>query len=105
MLSAPRADARPHTHRSYRVNPFEMVAMLGTLGILSATVIRLVSIWTGRKKDALPPAALDRLEERLGRIEQAIDAVSIEVERISEGQRFTTKLLAERQGERVIPSR
>ena len=27
-----------------------------------------------------------------------IDAIAFEVERISEGQRFTTKLLAERQG-------
>lgn len=32
---------------------------------------------------------------RLERIEQAVEAVAIEVERISEGQRFTTKLLSE----------
>jgi hypothetical protein len=29
-------------------------------------------------------------------MQQSLDAVAIEVERISEGQRFTTKLLAER---------
>ena len=33
---------------------------------------------------------------RLERIEQAIEAMAVEVERISEGQRFVTKLLAER---------
>ena len=33
---------------------------------------------------------------RLERMEQAIDSIAIEVERISEGQRFTTKLLADR---------
>ena len=33
---------------------------------------------------------------RLERMEQSIDAIAIEVERISEGQRFTTKLLADR---------
>jgi hypothetical protein len=33
---------------------------------------------------------------RLERIEQAVDAIAVEVERISEGQRFTTKLLTER---------
>ena len=33
---------------------------------------------------------------RLERMEQAIDSIAVEVERISEGQRFTTKLLAER---------
>jgi hypothetical protein len=32
---------------------------------------------------------------RLERIEQAVDAIAVEVERISEGQRFTTKVLAD----------
>ena len=35
---------------------------------------------------------------RLERMEQAIEAVAIEIERISEGQRFTTKLLSEGRG-------
>ena len=34
--------------------------------------------------------------ERLERIEQAMDAIAIEVERVSEGQRFVTRLLSER---------
>ena len=42
------------------------------------------------------PKELSGIEDRLQRIEQAVDAMSIEVERISEGQRFTTKLLADR---------
>jgi len=42
------------------------------------------------------PKALSGIDERLQRIEQAVDAMAIEVERISEGQRFTTKLLADR---------
>ena len=33
---------------------------------------------------------------RLERMENAIDAIAVEIERISEGQRFTTKLLSER---------
>ena len=36
--------------------------------------------------------------ERLVRLEQAVDSIAIETERISEGQRFVTKLLAETQG-------
>jgi multidrug efflux pump subunit AcrA (membrane-fusion protein) len=32
---------------------------------------------------------------RLERIEQAVDAIAVEVERISEGQRFTTKVIAD----------
>lgn len=35
-------------------------------------------------------------EKRMQHLEQAIDAIAIEVERISEGQRYTTKLLADR---------
>lgn len=42
----------------------------------------------------IPPDVSARLE----RIEQAVDAIAIEMERVSEGQRFTTKLLAERTG-------
>ena len=33
---------------------------------------------------------------RLERMEQSIEAIALEIERISEGQRFTTKLLADR---------
>lgn len=41
---------------------------------------------------------------RLERMEQAIDSIAIEVERISEGQRFTTKLLTERTpGRPAVP--
>ncbi len=34
--------------------------------------------------------------ERLERIEQAVEAMAVEIERISEGQRFTTRLLSNR---------
>jgi len=39
----------------------------------------------------LPSDVLMRLE----RIEQAVDSIAIEVERVSEGQRYTTRLLSE----------
>lgn len=38
------------------------------------------------------------VSNRLERMEQALDSVALEVERISEGQRFTTKLLSEGKG-------
>ena len=43
---------------------------------------------------------------RLQRIEQAVESIALEVERIGEGQRFTTKLLAERESvaSRIPPS-
>jgi hypothetical protein len=43
-----------------------------------------------------PPDVTARLE----RMEQAIDSIALEIERISEGQRLTTKLLAERNDKR-----
>ena len=43
------------------------------------------------KRPQIPAEVVNRLE----RIEQAVDAIAVEIERISEGQRFTTKLLSE----------
>jgi hypothetical protein len=39
------------------------------------------------------------VEDRLVRIEQAVDAIAVEVERVAEGQRFATKLFADSLGE------
>jgi hypothetical protein len=41
---------------------------------------------------------------RLERMEQALDSIAVEVERISEGQRFTTRLLAERSDAPDVPT-
>ena len=41
--------------------------------------------------------------ERLQRLEQGMDAVAIEIERISEGQRFVTKLLSEQRNAEPTP--
>jgi hypothetical protein len=48
-------------------------------------------------RDAVQPKIPLELQGRLERMEQAIDSIAVEVERISEGQRFTTKLLSDRQ--------
>ena len=49
----------------------------------------------GRYHAAGDPAVSAAADARLSRLEQAVDAIAFEVERISEGQRFTTKLLSE----------
>lgn len=43
-------------------------------------------------------------DERMQRLETAIDAIAVEMERIGEGQRFVTKLLAEPAREVERPS-
>ena len=42
--------------------------------------------------------------ERLARLEQAVDAIAVEIERISEGQRFTTRLLSEQSRRLAEPA-
>jgi hypothetical protein len=39
---------------------------------------------------------LDQIAQQLALLQQSVDATSIEVERLGEGLRFTTKVLAER---------
>ena len=51
---------------------------------------------TRRRGGSRPSARVDALEQRLERMEQAIDAVALEMERLGEAHRFTAKLLAER---------
>jgi len=48
-------------------------------------------IWKRTPAPRVNPAEAGRLE----RIEQAVEAIAIEVERVSEGQRFVTKLLGD----------
>lgn len=51
-----------------------------------------------READQSVPA---NVQARLERMEQSIDAIAEQVERVAEGQRFTTKLLAERAPQRT----
>ncbi|MGI8618092.1 MAG: hypothetical protein ACR2L6_03270 [Gemmatimonadaceae bacterium] len=48
-------------------------------------------IWNRAPAPRVNPAEAGRLE----RIEQAVEAIAVEVERVSEGQRFVTKLLSD----------
>ena len=38
-----------------------------------------------------------RLDERIARLERAVDVIAVEMERVGESQRFLTRVLAERQ--------
>lgn len=68
--------------------------LMATLGAVTAVVLAFV-----RRRGATPIASqqtLDEIAARVTRIEQLAESTAIEVERIGEGQRFTTKLLSER---------
>jgi len=47
---------------------------------------------------------LGDVTDRLDRIERAVESIALEVERVSEGQRFVTKLLAEKTPSPLPPS-
>jgi hypothetical protein len=83
----------------------EFIAILGTFLVGGIVVIRL-TFAMARRLEGKPAAATipPDLALRLQRIEQAVDSVAIEVERISEGQRFTTKLLSDRSQARAPES-
>jgi hypothetical protein len=69
-----------------------------TLGI--PLVIMLGKKWN--RESAAPRAqASPDIARQLDHMTQALDAMAVEIERISEGQRFVTKLLAERPREPV----
>jgi hypothetical protein len=70
------------------------IGLMATLGALTKIVLTLIN--RRREPIGLVGSRLDEIATRLARLEQAVDATAVEVERISEGQRFTTKLLAER---------
>lgn len=72
------------------IGGFFFTVIVLTLGI------PLVRSWTKRREQE-PPRSVLAMEQRLARIETAIDAMALEVERISEGQRFVTRLMAERE--------
>ena len=55
------------------------------------------TLWKRSNRPAPPPAVFTDAAQRLERLEAAVDTIAIEIERISEGQRFVTKLLSEGQ--------
>jgi phage gp37-like protein len=85
----------------------ENIARLGIAAIIGGTIaISMVSMAiarmvSGRRRNRdLPDSSVARLEARLERMEQAIDAMATEVERVSDSQRFTSRMLADKQVER-----
>jgi hypothetical protein len=74
--------------------------LMATLGSITKIVLSMVN----RRRPALQEGTLDEIAGRLSRIEQAVDATAVEVERISEAQRFTTKLLVEKGHQAPVES-
>ena len=71
------------------------------LGFFATAIILAIGVPLARSfsrrmdSESKNPRIPSEITDRLERMEQAIDSVALEIERISEGQRFTTKLLSE----------
>ena len=79
----------------------DIIAIIGfftTAIVIGVPLVRgLVRRWD---RKSVEPSSADTAA-RLERIEHAIDAMAVEVERISEGQRFVTRLMSEQAQERM----
>jgi hypothetical protein len=67
--------------------------------VLGFPVVRLITRWLEPKP--VPPRELSAINGRLERIETAVDSIALEVERISEAQRFSARLHSEQQSPRL----
>ena len=77
---------------SGQITGISIVFILFVLGPLAASLGRLM--WRRSAKPAMPPGWYDAAQ-RLERLEQAVDTIAVEVERVSEGQRFMTKIMTQ----------
>ncbi len=81
-------------------NPGEQDAEMFAMGLVftGLMLFPLMIAWARRlwKKAAVLPVVSQELSDRVGAIERNLDSVALEIERIGEGQRFVTQLMAER---------
>ena len=77
------------------VNPGEVAVVAIVFGTTAATVLSLAKMRM-RASEQRSQLADPQVDERLYRIEQAVDAMALEIERMAESQRFTARLLTER---------
>ena len=68
----------------------------GLIVVGGGTVRWMLNTTRRKTADELPPVS----DDRFSRLEDAVESIALEVERISEAQRFTAKLLSDRLPDR-----
>jgi hypothetical protein len=82
--------------------PRDLIPIVAIMaGCLIAIGYPLARAYARRIERGSQPQLNADLGARIERIEHAVDSIAIEVERISEGQRFTTNLLSEQRASRL----
>lgn len=82
---------------SGNVVPIVLFVTMGTVAIFTPIARAFARRMDRTSEKSIP----EDVQARLERMEQSIDAIAEQVERVAEGQRFTTKLLAERAPQRT----
>ena len=84
----------------------QILVMIGAFSTFVVTLSIVARFGFRKTRNALPSQAGDaRIDEsRFARLEDAVDSIAIEVERIAEAQRFTAKLMSERLPDRLPAS-
>jgi hypothetical protein len=72
--------------------------VFGTMAVMGLGIAMFRALGKYFERRQVPASTSPEVLARLERIEQAVESIAIEVERISEGQRFTTKLMSELRG-------
>jgi ABC-type tungstate transport system substrate-binding protein len=78
------------------------VIIVGMAGSLSGIGMWLVRGLNKKAPTRELPNAF-QFEQRFDQLQQSVDAIAVEVERIAEAQRFSAKLLAERSDTPALP--
>ena len=78
------------------------VIIIGMVASLSAITVWFVRGLQKKRPVRELPSAF-QFEQRFDQLQQSVDAIAVEVERIAEAQRFSAKLLAERSETPALP--
>ena len=71
------------------------ITIVGTIFVLFPLSIAMArNLWRRGSRQPAAPVSIESTQ-RMERLEQAVDAIAIEIERISEGQRYVTRVLTE----------
>ena len=75
-----------------------LTGILAGIGILAGAFAGAYFFGKSKgQKESLGGANDPEVLHRIARVEQIVEATAVEIERISEGQRFTTRLLSEKK--------
>jgi hypothetical protein len=82
---------------------FVFSGVIVAMGCFTGVVTTWIKYRAKRVINADLNARLGEISDRMAKLDNAVDAMAVEVERISEGQRFVTKVLAERGTTAALP--